>query len=66
MLRKIKPQSYIDEFYPASKICTKTIVNWIKSGKLPGEQTVTGRWLVVIDPAESSEIDLLVQMIESS
>jgi predicted site-specific integrase-resolvase len=66
MLRKIKPQNYINEFYPGSEICTKTIVNWIKSGKLNGEQTLTGRWLVVIDPPESSEVELLVQMLESS
>ena len=66
MIRKIKPQAYLDEFYPDSKICTKTVINWIKIGKIQGEQTLTGRWLVVINGTEPSKINLLVQMMESS
>jgi hypothetical protein len=63
-LRKLKPRQFIQENYPDSGICTATVKNWIKSGKIKGERTPTGRYLVVIDPEEQTRneqevIDLL-------
>ena len=74
MVRKLKPQAYLDEFYPSSGMCTKTIINWIKTEKIVGEKTYTGRYLVLIDSSESqsridsgkqpSQVSNLVQMIK--
>lgn len=44
---KLKPRQYLDAYFPGSTITTKTIINWIKSGKLAGYKTPTGRWLVM-------------------
>ncbi len=53
-MRKLKPQAYLDEFYPSSGICTKTVINWIKSKKIAGVKTKTGRYLVEVDFDNSS------------
>lgn len=66
MIRKIKPPAYIDEFFPFSQITSKTIINWIKSGKIKGEQTPAGRWLVVINEEETSKVNTMLQMLEAS
>lgn len=47
-MRKLKPQQYIDEFYPGSDLTTQTIRNWIKAGELNGEQNHKGRWFVIV------------------
>ncbi len=66
-MRTIKPQQYIDEFYPDSGFCTATIINWIKRGKIEGTMTPTGRYLVRIDnqtkPADKTSE--LLQFLES-
>ena len=46
-MRKLKPKAYLDEVYPDAGICPKTVINWIKKGKIKGEKTPTGRWLVL-------------------
>lgn len=65
-MRNLKPTDFIDEFYPESGICTKTVINWIKRGKLKGKQTPTGRWLVVVGENQPSNngIDALVSFLE--
>ena len=67
MMRKLKPQAYLDEFYPSSGICTKTVVNWIKSRKIKVEKTHTGRYLVEVDSDNSTnEVNNLVCMINGA
>ena len=64
MMRKLKPQAYLDEFYPSAGMCTKTVINWIKLKKIKGEKTHTGRYLVEVDSYNSSnEVNNLVSMI---
>ncbi len=64
MNRKLKPQAYIDEFYSDSGLTTKTVINWIKSRKINGEQTPTGRWLVIVPACSPAKnIDSLVNML---
>lgn len=67
-MRNLKPAAFIEEFYPDSGICTKTIINWIKRGKLRGKQTPTGRWLVVVGEQEhlasNDDIEALVSFLE--
>lgn len=65
-MRKLKPQDYLDEFFPSSTICRKTVVNWIKAGKIKGEQTPTGRWLVLIDEKPESKVNDLVKLLEAA
>jgi predicted site-specific integrase-resolvase len=64
-MKKLKPKDYIDEYYPFSKLSKKTIINWIKNGKIKGEQTPTGRWLVLIDD-ENKNVKRLLAMMESA
>ena len=70
MMRKLKPQAYLDEFYPSSGMCTKTVINWIKLNKIVGEKTHTGRYLVLIDSSKSQhqetndQVDIVVQMMK--
>lgn len=66
IMKTLKPQSYIDEYYPSSDISSKTIINWIKKGKLNGQQTPTGRWLVIINEQnqDKSKADKLVEMMK--
>lgn len=66
-MRTLKPKQYIDEYYPESGMCTATIINWIKRGKLKGTTTPTGRYLVLIDsPAPvSDKTSALLQFLES-
>ena len=65
-MRTLKPQDYLDEVYPSAGISTKTVINWIKRGKVRGKQTVTGRWLVLVNDKEISKVSELVQMMEAS
>ena len=65
-MRKLKPKDYLDEVYPDAGICTKTVVNWIKKGKLKGVQTPTKRWLVLVNDEQPSNVNLLVKMMEAS
>lgn len=65
-MRKLKPRNYIEEFYPDSGISVATVKNWIKSGKIKGEQTPTGRYLVCVPiGAQSSQTDELLQFLEA-
>ncbi|WGK82554.1 hypothetical protein PYE51_04705 [Vibrio aestuarianus] len=68
VIRYLRPSQYIEEFYPGSGMCSATIINWIKIGKLGGTRTPTGRYLVCIDedignPAD--RISELVRFLES-
>ena len=64
-MRKLKPQAYLDEFYPSSGICTKTVINWIKSKKIRGIKTHTGRYLVEVDSDNSTNrVNNLFHMIK--
>ncbi len=65
-MKKLTPKDYLKEAYPGSSICAKTVINWIKKGKLKGEQTPTGRWLVVIDEEQSTKINHMLKMLETS
>ncbi|NQY65426.1 MAG: hypothetical protein HRT38_17250 [Alteromonadaceae bacterium] len=65
-MRTLKPQDYLDEVYPDAGISTKTVINWIKAGKIRGKQTLTGRWLVLVNDNETSKVNELVQMMEAS
>ena len=65
-MRKLKPTQYLDEFYPATQLTTKTIVNWIKAGRICGEQTPTGRWLVLVNDTSSSKVNNMLKMLEAS
>ena len=65
-MRTLKPQDYLDEVYPGAGISTKTVINWIKRGEVRGKQTVTGRWLVLVNEKETSKVSELVQMMEAS
>ena len=65
-MKKLKPKAYLDKFYPESGMCTKTVVNWIKAGKLKGEQTPTGRWLVLIEEQPESKVNAIVKMMEAA
>lgn len=66
-MRTLKPKQYIDEYYPESGMCTATIINWIKRGKLKGTTTPTGRYLVLIDSpvTVSDKTSALLQFLES-
>jgi predicted site-specific integrase-resolvase len=66
MMRKLKPQAYLDEAYTGVGYTTKTVVNWIKSGKIRGERTPTGRWLVLMDEQPESKVSSLVKMMEAA
>lgn len=65
-MKKLTPKDYLKEVYPGALICSKTVINWIKKGKLKGEQTPTGRWLVVIDEQESAKVNVMLKMLEIS
>ena len=65
-LRKLTPSQYLDEFYPGVNYTTKTVVNWIKSGKIRGEQTPTRRWLVLIEEKNTASVSLLVKLLEAA
>jgi predicted site-specific integrase-resolvase len=64
-MRKLTPKAYLDEFYPGLGIVPKTVVNWIKAGKVKGDQTPTGRWFVMIDPQPESNVSALIKMMEA-
>ncbi|BCL70554.1 hypothetical protein TUMSATVNIG1_25170 [Vibrio nigripulchritudo] len=64
-MRKLKPKDYIKEFYPGSGMCPKTVTNWIKKGKLRGEQTPTGRWLVLVEADNYSVTQELLNFLET-
>lgn len=64
-MRKLKPQAYLDEVYPDAGYTTKTVINWIKARKIRGEQTVTGRWLVVLENKAKSNVNILVELLEA-
>ena len=66
MIIKLKPKIYLEEFYPEAGFCTKTVINWIKKGKLKGEQTPTGRWLVVVNDQEPTKVNCMLNMLEAS
>ncbi|WNC69943.1 hypothetical protein RI845_07350 [Thalassotalea nanhaiensis] len=65
-MRKLKPSQYLAEYYPGAGYCTKTVINWIKRGKIKGEQTPTDRWLVVVEDSKSTKITELVKLLEAS
>jgi len=65
-LRKLKPPQYLAEFYPAACYTPKTIINWIKAGKLKGEQTPTGRWLVLVNDQPSTKVNDMLMLLEAS
>lgn len=65
-MRKLKPKAYLDEVYPGAGYTTKTVINWIKSGKIKGEQTPTGRWLVLMEEKKESTVNALVKMLEAA
>lgn len=65
-MKKLTPQDYLKEVYPGASICAKTVINWIKKGKIKGEQTPTGRWLVVINEREPTKENTLLAMLEAS
>lgn len=65
-MRKLKPPQYIAEFYPGACYTTKTIINWIKAGKLKGEQTPTGRWLVLVNDQNSTKVNDMLAMLEAA
>lgn len=65
-MRKLKPQAYLNEFYPDSGIVPKTVVNWIKTGKIKGEQSPTGRWLVSLEDKPESKVNSLVKIMEAA
>jgi excisionase family DNA binding protein len=44
-------------------VAPETIVRWIKAGKLRGEQTKTGRWLI---PGSEAERLLLQAQVDGS
>jgi hypothetical protein len=65
-MRKLKPQAYLNEFYPSSGMCTKTVINWIKLNKIDGEKTHTGRYLVLIDPKkQQGNVKNIVKMMKA-
>jgi predicted site-specific integrase-resolvase len=47
--RTLKPQQFLDEFYPDSGIGIRTVYNWLDRGLLTFVLTPTGKRLVVID-----------------
>jgi len=65
-MKKIKPQQFLDELYPCVGYTTKTVINWIKSGRIKGEQTPSGRWLVLVDDKPKSNISTLVKILEAA
>jgi hypothetical protein len=66
MKQKLTPRTYLEKYYPESGFCNKTVINWIKKGKLKGEQTPTGRWLVVVHDQEPSKINSMLAMLEAA
>jgi predicted site-specific integrase-resolvase len=66
-IRKLKPQEYIEEFYPGSSITPQTVRNWASKGKLKCERTPTNRLLILVDDAAANENTLqkLVSFLES-
>jgi len=65
-MRKLTPQQYLDIKYPEIGYTTKTVINWIKAGKVRGERTPTGRWLVLLDDHPQSNVSTLVKMLEAA
>ena len=65
-MRTLKPQDYLDEVYPEADICPKTVINWIKKGKIRGEKTPTGRWLVMLEKQPESHVSSIVKMLEAA
>ena len=69
-MKKLTPRDYLTEFYPGTSICVKTVTNWIKKGKIKGEQTPSGRWLVLVDDElekhvrENQDLNQLVKLLE--
>jgi len=65
-MRKLKPQVYLDEVYPGVGYTTKTVINWIKTGKIKGVQTPSKRWLVLMDDKAESNVSSLVKLLEAA
>ncbi len=51
-MNKLKPQTYLDLHYAGVGYTTKTVISWIKRGKIRGKRTPTSRWLVPDNAAE--------------
>ncbi len=64
-MRKLKPRLYLNEFFPEANYSTRTVRNWIKSGKIKGEQSPSGGWLVLINPQEQSKASQLLGLLEA-
>ncbi|OEE32672.1 hypothetical protein A1QO_01795 [Vibrio genomosp. F10 str. ZF-129] len=62
-VRKIRPKQFIDEFYPDSGLCPRTVVSWIKQGKLLGDRTPTGRFYVCIDVETGNPVDRVNELV---
>jgi predicted site-specific integrase-resolvase len=65
-MKKLKPQQFLDLEYPDIGYTTKTVINWIKSGKITGIKTPSGRWLVLVEEQQESKICSLVQLMEAA
>jgi len=63
--KRVTPKLYATEFYD-DLITAKTVINWIKNKKIKGEQTPTGRWLVLIPVEEKNKVNELLQLLESA
>lgn len=66
-LRKLKPQQYIDEFYPGGSVTTQTVRNWIRKNRIKAERTPTGRFLIHVNDKtpQRNNVDKLVSFLES-
>ncbi|NAW60117.1 MULTISPECIES: hypothetical protein [unclassified Vibrio] len=66
-MRIIKPKQYLEEFWPGSDITKATVVNWIKTGKIPGTTTPTGTYMVIVkdDTSPADKTNELLSFLES-
>ena len=63
---KLTPKQYLAIKYPYINYCTKTVINWIKKGKLKGEQNPGGGWVVLFEPESNNKANELLLMLEAS
>lgn len=64
-MKKITPKKYLEKYYSDTGLCTKTVINWIKKGKINGEQTPTGRSLVLVNDSSSSKVNNMLKMLST-
>lgn len=55
--KRMRPSDYVDYHYAPGSMSAKSIINRIKTKKLPGEQDEAGHWFVLVNEDFSPALD---------